>query len=204
MDYAISPARASKLVDEVVVSTDSQHYAEVAAKLGARVPFLRPRELAKDVPTEQVLIHAVNWLSEHKDYQIDHVVLLQCTSPLSLKTEYIDACIRAVVEGKGEVDSSMTVCEISEHPEWIFKVGDDGLLKPFMDVPLKGEWGVRQSLEKLYRPTGACYVTSYHTLMKKSRIIGDRCKGIVVPKELGIDIDEERDFKLAEEMLKEK
>ena len=203
MAWAIEAAKGSRLIDETIVSTDHQGIAEVATKYGAKIPFLRPRELAEDVPTEWVIAHAVRWMEEHKRGHPDSVVVLQCTSPLSLKPTYINDCIRAVASGKRNYDSAMIVCPISEYPEWFFKIEGD-FLKPLMDVPLKGDWGVRQTLEKYYRPTGACYVATHECLMKKGRIIGDRCKGIVVPKELGIDIDEERDFKLAEEMLKEK
>lgn len=200
MSYAILPALESEYIDEVVVSTDSPKYAEVAKRLGAKAPFLRPRDLAEDVPTELVIQHAVGWLEENKALRIDPIVTLQCTTPL-MKTEDIDTCIRVVVESKDDVDSAMTVCEISERPEWTFTIRD-GLLKPSMDVPLKGNWGVRQALEPLYRPTGACYVTTRHCLMRKGRVIGDRCRGIVVPRERSVDIDTELDLLVAEAMLK--
>lgn len=190
MSYAILPALESKYIDEVVVSTDSRRYADVARKLGAKVPFLRPRDLAEDVPTEKVITHAVRWLEENKGWRINPIVTLQCTTPL-MKTEDIDACISAVLSN--DVDSAMTVCEISERPEWMFKL-IGGVLEPYTDVPLKGDWGVRQALEPLYRPTGACYVTTHRCLVTRDRIIGSRCRGIVVPRERSVDIDTELDL----------
>ena len=38
--YSIVVAKKSKLIDRVIVSTDSQEYAEIAIKYGAEVPFL--------------------------------------------------------------------------------------------------------------------------------------------------------------------
>ncbi|MDK9720588.1 MAG: glycosyltransferase family 2 protein [Rhodospirillales bacterium] len=47
MAYAIEHALNTKLIDRVVVNTEDEEIAEVARKLGAEVPFLRPRSLAK-------------------------------------------------------------------------------------------------------------------------------------------------------------
>ena len=51
----------SELFDEVIVSTDDEQIAEVAAGLGASVPFIRPQHLATDyASTGEVVIHAVD------------------------------------------------------------------------------------------------------------------------------------------------
>jgi len=44
--YAIAAARDSSVFDEIIVSIDSEHYAEIARYYGAEVPFLRPEEQA--------------------------------------------------------------------------------------------------------------------------------------------------------------
>ena len=44
--YTIAIAKASKLFDHIIVSTDSERIADVALHYGAEVPFLRPKELA--------------------------------------------------------------------------------------------------------------------------------------------------------------
>ena len=40
--YSIVAAKLSKEIKRVVVSTDSEEYAEIAKKYGAEVPFIRP------------------------------------------------------------------------------------------------------------------------------------------------------------------
>lgn len=58
--YAITIAHASNLFDHVVVSTDDPEVADVARRLGADVPFMRPAELADDhTGTVPVIAHAV-------------------------------------------------------------------------------------------------------------------------------------------------
>lgn len=44
MGYTIKAALQSGCFEEVMVSTDSKEYAEIAEKCGASVPFLRSNE----------------------------------------------------------------------------------------------------------------------------------------------------------------
>ena len=41
--YSIRSAQKSKLFDRIIVSTDSKKYAKIAKKIGAEVPFIRPK-----------------------------------------------------------------------------------------------------------------------------------------------------------------
>ncbi|MBF0160930.1 MAG: pseudaminic acid cytidylyltransferase [Magnetococcales bacterium] len=61
--YAIEVALATALFDRVIVSTDDDEIAAVAAQWGAEVPFRRPAELANDFAgTTEVIRHAIEWL----------------------------------------------------------------------------------------------------------------------------------------------
>jgi CMP-N-acetylneuraminic acid synthetase len=65
--YTIRAAQKSKYVDRVIVSTDCDDIKAVALKWGAEVPFRRPADISEDVPTEDVVIHAVKWLKENEN-----------------------------------------------------------------------------------------------------------------------------------------
>ena len=54
--YTIAAALESKVFSDVIVSTDSKQYAEIARYYDAEVPFLRPPELAGDVSPD------IEWL----------------------------------------------------------------------------------------------------------------------------------------------
>ncbi|WP_432738060.1 pseudaminic acid cytidylyltransferase [Maridesulfovibrio sp. FT414] len=65
--YAIEAALESGFFDHVIVSTDSEEYAEVSRQYGAEVPFMRPAELAGDfVATQPVIDHALEWVRENR------------------------------------------------------------------------------------------------------------------------------------------
>ncbi|MBI9109633.1 pseudaminic acid cytidylyltransferase [Maridesulfovibrio ferrireducens] len=64
--YAIEAARESGFFDHIIVSTDSEEFAEVVKEYGAEVPFMRPAELAGDfVATAPVIEHALGWVKEN-------------------------------------------------------------------------------------------------------------------------------------------
>lgn len=195
--WAIEAAKKSKLVDKVIVDTDSEKYAEIARSFGAETPFMRPPDLAEDVPTEDVLTHAFNEL-DRAGYTSDIMVCLQCTTPL-VYPEEIDACVVAVAEGG--FDSSMTVAEVSERPEWMFRMLDGRLYPINFWKRTAGSWGVRQTFPKFYRPNGACYAMTAETLMRERRVIADRCTGVVMPRTRSLDVDNEEDFRILEAVV---
>jgi len=47
--YSIETALKSNLFDEVIVSTDDEEIAAIAKQYGAKVPFIRPKELSDDL-----------------------------------------------------------------------------------------------------------------------------------------------------------
>ena len=77
IQYTVEAAKQSKLVDRVIVSTDSEEIRKVAIEVGAEAPFIRPSHLANDTASsESVLKHTVEWLEDNEDYKTDIVVYL--------------------------------------------------------------------------------------------------------------------------------
>lgn len=65
--WSIEAALASGAFDDVIVSTEDEEIASLAARLGASVPFRRPPELADDhATTIPVIRHAVQWYATHR------------------------------------------------------------------------------------------------------------------------------------------
>ena len=79
--YAIESARKSQLFQDVIVSTEDNEIAEISKEYGARVPFMRPKNLATDLTTtEEVLVHAINELKK-LNFEFDTIMLRDCTVP---------------------------------------------------------------------------------------------------------------------------
>ena len=54
--WSIQAALNSKYIDKVVLSTESKEIAKIGEKLGANVPFLRPKKFATDSSMTEDLI----------------------------------------------------------------------------------------------------------------------------------------------------
>ena len=65
--HAIDHAKKSRLVDRVIVSTDSEAYRQLAIRSGAEAPFLRPKDISEDRSTDlDCFVHALNWLQDNE------------------------------------------------------------------------------------------------------------------------------------------
>ena len=134
--YTIEAAKASKQVNRIVVSTDSQEIASVAKTFGAEVPFLRPAAIAKSDSTEmQFFRHALDWFWENQQYEPGLIVLLYPTSPFR-KSQSIDKAVAAIRQHP-EAHSLRSVRLCSEHPYKMWTIENDGYLKPFGIVLLE-------------------------------------------------------------------
>jgi len=189
--YVIETAQKVREIDKVIVSTEDQEIAEIAKKYGAEVPFIRPKELAKDkTPTLPVLQHAVRWLEEKERYRPEIVVLLYATSPL-LTEKKVSEAIRMIIEE--DFDSVLSVVEDRGH-YWIEK--KDGHERLYPKIIRN-----RQLVKPLLRENGAVYVCKTHLLMKQNEIVGGKIGFLVMKKWESIDIDEPKDFEFAEFLL---
>lgn len=183
--------------EDVVVSTDSEEIKGAALEAGARVPFLRPAELASDTAgSQEVMLHAIDYLST-KGENYDTIVLLQPTSPLRDPAD-----IKRAVEIYKEsgADMVVSVAEARTNPYYnAFETDKNGFLKIS-----KGEGNLtrRQDAPKVWEFTGAIYVIKVSALREKSITKFDRILPLPTKRETAIDIDEEMDFLVCEEMIK--
>ena len=79
----ITCRQANRIFEDVVFTSDSISYLEMASDYGVRYLRERPAELATDdAATPDVIEDALEWMEEIKGVKYDNVVLLQVTSPL--------------------------------------------------------------------------------------------------------------------------
>lgn len=194
--YAIEAGKHSAYVDRVVVSTDDEEIARVSREAGAEVPFIRPEELSTDdARVLPVMQHAVLTL-EKEGKPIDLVVLIQPTIPGVLAKD-VDAAIEKLVSSSA--DSCMSVCEISDRPELMGTVDEQGFMKPYVG----GSYTPVREMQPLYRINGAVYVEKKSLLIEQGKIYDEEKSTVVfMPRERSVDIDTELDFKLAEAALR--
>lgn len=197
--WTVETAGASGVLDRLVVSTDDPEIAEMARRLGAETPFIRPAELARDdTPGVEPALHAVSWLRGKEDYQADLVLLLQPTSPLRSVDD-----IRGIVESarREGVDAAVSVTAAKKHPFWMRGMADDGRLIPFMEADR--EYVARQQLPPLYAVNGALYLIRTEVFLAEKTFFTDRTYAYIMPEERSLDIDSLWDLHLAELILRD-
>ncbi|MEV8092417.1 N-acylneuraminate cytidylyltransferase [Streptomyces nigra] len=103
---AVHACRASRLVTDVVVSTDDRAVAEAARQAGAEV-VPRPAAIAGDTATsEAAVLHALDTHEALHGAPVDVVLLVQCTSPFLVRDD-IEKVAAAVTENGA--DTAVTV-----------------------------------------------------------------------------------------------
>ena len=94
ISYTICCALKSKLIDRVIVSTDSKKYAKIASQYGAEVPFLRPKNISLDKSTDITFFkHALDWLKENENILPKLFVHLRPTTPFR-NPKVVDTAIK--------------------------------------------------------------------------------------------------------------
>lgn len=193
--WTINAAKQSKYIDEVVVSTDDIEIAEIAKQYGAKVPFLRPNELATDEASSiEVASHALKHLPG-----FDWLLLLQPTSPLRTASD-IDDIIKFCKDN--ESPSAVSICEVSKHPYWTYQKDQQFRLQPFISSHPKITR--RQDLPKAYSLNGALYLAKTDWLLKQKSFIGTETLGFAMSLEKSADLDTIEDWNWAEYLIKKK
>lgn len=194
--WTIEAARASRYVDEVVVSTDSEEIAAVARWHGAEVPFMRPAALAGDQASSfDTLLHAIDWY-ENNGPAIDLLLWLQPTSPLRT-SEHIDGALRFYADRQAA--AVVSVCETDHHPWWSNTLAEDGSMRDFLRPEALNT--NRQDLPPFYRLNGAIYLGEPQFLKRNGSFYGERTFAYIMPRRHSVDIDDAMDLRLAETLL---
>jgi CMP-N,N'-diacetyllegionaminic acid synthase len=198
MVYTIEAALKAKVFDEVVVSTDSKKYAEIAIKWGASVPFLRSEELSSDNASSWDVVRDVLEKYKEQGQNFNSFALLQPTSPLR-KAEDIVKAYNTFYEK--QANAIVAVTEAEHSPLWCGTLPEDQSLVGFFksndyfDQP-------RQKLAPYFRINGAIYIVKTDYFYTTGDIYESECYAYIMSRENSIDIDTALDFTIAETIEK--
>lgn len=170
--WTLEAARASRLLDRFVVSTEDTEIARISKTWGVEV-LPRPPELAADdTDTLAVLQHAVRAIPA------DTLVLLQPTSPIR-DPDLIDRCIDRFLKSGADSLATGFVCKTQEYTRAAVR---------------------RQDVKGFFTDDGSIYVIRADLLRQGDRY-GQRIERVLLDREQNLDIDDEFDFRIAEQIL---
>lgn len=189
--HALVAARSCDLFDEVVVTTDDPEIAEIAMAYGAKVPFMRPPELADDLtPTVPVIAHA-SAACRGLGWTVEHVCCIYPCVPF-IQVEDIVAAFD-LLQSSG-ASYSFPVAEFPSAIQRALRRGADGRMQPFQP---EHELTRTQDLEPGYYDLGQFYWAAAETWARIDRIHAHGA-GLPIPGWRAVDIDTPSDWERAE------
>lgn len=197
--YTIESAVNSGVFDEVMVSTDSEKYAEILNGVeGVSIPFFRSETTADDFSSSWDVAAEVlyNYQILKKDF--DMFCILQPTSPLrsvdNIREAYSLFCQKKAY-------SIVSVCELGHSLNICNTLPDDHSMIGFLKDKDKY---LRQMNPVYYRLNGAIYMCNTKAFFKYKNIYEKRSYAYIMKTLESIDIDTEDDLLMAEFLLRRK
>ena len=201
--HTIDVAKKWGKANSIVCSTDSERIAAIAKEFGAKVPFIRPKELSTDTSGKvPVIRHALIESEKAHNQKYDLVVDLDVTSPIR-KIEDLDNCLKIFQEKNPEV--LLSVVKSKKNPYFnMLEHNDEG----FAEVSKKPASSIlrMQDTPEVYDANASIYFYTRDFLLNEENNVVLSSKKIatyLMDEISGVDIDSELDFKFIEFLIKE-
>ena len=190
---SILQAKKIKCIKRIFVSTDSKKIANCALRLGAEVPFIRPKYLSTDSSPEILTWrHTVDYLKNKLKVEPDFIVSVPTTSPLR-KIKDINRCIKKAI--KNNLDIVFSITKAKRNPFFnMVSLKNDKLQ---LICKAKKKYLRRQEAPKCYDLTTVCYVFKPKYIKKTNDLFSGNTGFILIPSQRSLDIDEKIDYKIA-------
>ena len=200
--YTITAALDSGIFSDVIVSTDSNKYAEISDYYGAQVPFLRPAELAGDQsPDIEWLAYTLERLRE-AGRKYDCFSILRPTSPFRLPKTIRRAWQQ--FSSQTGVDSLRAVEKCTQHPGKMWVVRGKRMMPLLPLGPAEQPWHSSQypSLPEIYVQNASLEIAWSRVVFEDRTIAGNVFMPFFTVDYEGFDVNNEYDWQLAEQMVK--
>lgn len=191
--YSIEAALQTGAFDRVIVSTDSEHYADIAREYGAEV-MMRGEKLSDDKATTFMVLEDI--LKNRLTESIDYFVLLQPTSPLR-NSKHICEAIAKFESKYNDFDFLVSMKE-SEHAKVLVNPIDDDESLKYFDTDFSN---YRRQGYKDYSPNGAIFIAKPDAYLQQKHFFGANSLAYIMTNMDSVDIDNSLDLLVARSIL---
>ena len=199
--YSIEAAKESGVVDEIMVSTDSEEIADIARTLGASVPFMRSAETAGDFASTKDVLLEVFREYEKKGQLFEQACCIYPTAPFVTGEGLRES--RKMLEKEG-IAMVNPIVQFSFPPQRGLSVNEDGIIEV---LHMENRFVRSQDMEPVYHDAGQFYWYDVPVFLRNDGIM-DGLSAAYILDDLHVqDIDNETDWEIAEmkyEILKRK
>ena len=194
LGWMVAAALKTGLFDRVMVSTDSEEFADIARRCGAWVPFLRDPAVAKDTTPSIDTVCSDKRRLEALGETFDTFCLLEATSPLC-RPEDIAGAVALHEKVKAGV---VSVVKTKARPMIMRTVDSEGRATPILSCR---DVLRRQDEPACYQLNAAIYVNDWAELNLDLKLAYNPY-AYVMDEISSIDIDSPDDFAEAERHLR--
>jgi N-acylneuraminate cytidylyltransferase len=189
--YSIKAAIASKLFDEVMVSTDDSEIAEIAISYDASVPFMRSDLNSNDFATTADVLIEVIYTYQNAGQEFDNICCIYPTAPFITSERLIEG-FETLNNG---ADSVITMLSF-DYPIWrSFKLNENNCVEYNWNEFINSR---SQDLPRTYHDAGQWYWLKCNKLRETGKMVFETTKGLHLSPFEAHDIDSLDDWKLAE------
>lgn len=194
--WSIEAAQKASIFSKIIVSTDDNEIANVAKKMGAEVPFIRPDSLSDDYSTTgDVMSHACKWM---KDNEIKPTVVC-CLYPTAPLIEASDLVEGLRVMSLGNWKYVFSVCEYSSPVFRSFEQEVNGGIKMLFPENFSTR---SQDLPSVFHDAGMFYIGTFDSWITGLPVFGNYTFPLKIPSFRVKDIDTPEDWLIAELLAK--
>jgi N-acylneuraminate cytidylyltransferase len=199
--YTIAGALQSGVFSSVVVSTDSELYAEIAKYYGADVPFLRPDAFAGDLSPDIEWVEYTLKRLKDQGHHYDCFSILRPTSPFRLP-DTIRRAWETFLAAEG-VDSLRAVEKCKQHPGKMWVVRGDRMHPLLPLSPAEQPWhsSQYQALPEVYVQNASLEIAWCRVVFEGKTIAGSVVVPFFTRDHEGLDVNNLYDWQLAEETV---
>jgi CMP-N,N'-diacetyllegionaminic acid synthase len=191
--YSICAGMQVPQISRVIVSTDSQKYADIAMHYGADIPFLRPAAISRDDSDDLAFfIHLIEWLITNEGAAPEFLVHLRPTTPLRSPAVIEKAIDQFLTSDHTSLRSAHVM---SESAYKSFEISDDRWVRmcgagPNLDLSNFG----RQQYPLTYEANGYVDIVRTDFIRQQERLHGEKVMPFITKRTY--EIDEEADIEL--------
>ena len=197
--WTIKEAQKSKLIDKLVVSTDSANYINLSKKYGVKNFVKRPKNLSSSTSTS---IESLNFVLNkiiNDGETFDYCLLLEPTSPLR-EVKDINLGIKKLIKNT-KAEALVSMSKVGNiHPQFMYEVKKNSFIRRFSNKLKKIT--LHSDAKELYFLDGSIYISKIKSLFKRKSFYHEKTLSLILPKWKSYEVDDFLDFKICEMIMK--
>lgn len=191
--YSIEAAIKSRMFSRVIVTTDSKKISEVSKKLGAEVPFLRPKKISNDrTAIKEVICHCINRINSKN---IKYHFVIYATNPL-IKISNLKKAYEKILKSKSKM--LIGIKKYDTHPLKALEIKKNRLIFKFKKELLKNS----QNYSDYYYDDGSFFIFETKSYLKRKYFFSNRTTFFIHSENESLDLNTKNDLKKLRTMYK--